>query len=87
MGKTMRSGKRVKTLTINETLDLFHYYGVPMSYETLTKMIDGDRVPWAVSARSGGAGRVMRVIFRKPLMAWLDELAEEMDVEEEEATA
>ena len=70
--------KRVETLTIQETLDIFRAYGVPMSYDTLTRMIDSDRAPWAYSSRLGGAGRVMRLILKKPLVEWLDSLAEEV---------
>lgn len=69
--------KKVETLTINEALDLFRSYGVSMSYETLIAFIDEGKVSWAVSARSGGAGPYLRKIFRKPLVAWLEAMAEE----------
>ena len=69
--------KRVETLTINQTLDLFRSYGVKMSFETLCAIVDEAKVPWAVSARAGGAGPYLRKIFRKPLVEWLDSMAEE----------
>ena len=69
--------KYVETLTMNETLNVFRAYGVPMSYDKLRTLIDGGALPWAVSARRQGAGGFERVIFAKPLVAWLDAMSEE----------
>lgn len=70
---------KVEVLTLNETMDVFREYGVPMGYEKLTALIDSGAVSFfAVSARAGGksgAGEVQRLIFKKPLVAWLEGMA------------
>lgn len=79
-----RTRKRIEYLTMNETIALFHDYGVPISYETLAAWIDERAVPWATSARIGGAGRYQRRIWRKPLVKWLEDLAEDLEIDEVE---
>lgn len=69
--------KKVEVLSLNEAMDLFRAYGVSMSYETLIAVVDGGKVPWAISAKSEASGNYLRKIFRKPLVEWLESMAEE----------
>ena len=78
----MRRTRRIEYLTMSETIALFHEYGVPISYEVLCAWIDERAVPWATSARIGGAGRYQRRIWKKPLVKWLEDLAEDMEIDE-----
>jgi len=80
-------GKKIEYLTMGETIALFVDYGVPMTYEVLAAWIDNGAVPWATSARGGGAGRYQRRIWKKPLIRWLDELAEDLTADELEVSA
>lgn len=66
--------KQVKTMTINDTLELMREYGIPICYEKLCALIDAGAVPWAVSGEYDG--KHLRMIFRKPLVEWLESLAE-----------
>ena len=77
---------KVATLTLNEALTVFRSYGIPMSQETLTAWIDSGAVPWAVSARRGGAGPYLRKIFRKPLVEWLESMVDD-EISDEQAAA
>lgn len=69
--------KKVETLTLNEAMDVFRGYGVSMSYETICSIVDEGKVPWAISAKSETSGNQLRKIFRKPLIEWLESMAEE----------
>ena len=68
--------KKIETLSLNETIELLREYGVPVSYQKLCAWIDSRSVPWAVSGEF--KGETLRTIFKKPLLAWLDNLAEEV---------
>ena len=69
--------KKVEVLTLNEAMDVFRGYGVSMSYDTLCALVDSNQYPWAISAKSETSGNQLRKIFRKPLIEWLESMAEE----------
>ena len=71
--------KVVETVTLDEALGIFRSYGVKIAYEKLASLIDsgvGERQGWAVAGTKEN-GKCFRIIFRKPLMRWLDSLATE----------
>ena len=69
--------KKVMTLTIEDAMDLIRSYGISISYKKLIAWTDINAVPWAVSGPDE-TGKYQRTIFKKPLMEWLDNLAEEV---------
>lgn len=74
--------KIVETMTSDEAMKLFRSYGIGMAYEKLTALIDsgvGERNGWAVSGEGPG-GKRFRIIFRRPLVEWLESMAEDKEV-------
>ena len=69
--------RQVETLTIDEAQAVFRSYGVPMSYQKLTALIDSGCADWAISAANDTG--TYRIIFRKPLIEWLESLATETE--------
>lgn len=73
--------KIVETLTIEEALSVFRSYGVKIAYEKLAALIDsgvGERQGWAVAGIKENGG-CFRIIFRQPLISWLESLATEVE--------
>jgi len=74
--------KVVETMTFEEAMTLFRSYGIGIAYEKLRALIDsgvGERQGWSVSGEAPG-GKHFRIIFRKPLLLWLESLAEDKEV-------
>lgn len=72
--------KIVETLNTEEALGIFRSYGIPISFEKLVALIDsgaGERAGWSVCGRKP-SGKPSRIIFRRPLIAWLESLAVEI---------
>lgn len=71
--------KVVETLTLDETLSVFRAYGIKIAYEKLASLIDsgvGERQGWAVAGIKEN-GKCFRIVFRKPLIQWLESIAVE----------
>lgn len=72
--------KIVETVTLDEALSIFRSFGVKIGYEKLASLIDsgvGEREGWAVAGIKDDGRGCFRIIFRKPLLRWLESLATE----------
>ena len=68
--------KQIETLSCDDAMSLMRAYGLPCNFYKLTAWLDAGAVPWGVSAQDE-RGHYRRTIFKKPLVAWLEGLADE----------
>lgn len=68
--------KRIETMSLDSAMKLINSYGLSMSFTRITALIDARAVPWAICGMSSD-GHMQRIVFRKRLVEWLEELAEE----------
>lgn len=71
----MKKMPKIETLTINELMDLFRDYGIPCSFETVTELIEQDKLPFAVCAKPSAGRKRKPLIFKNEAIKWLDERA------------
>lgn len=69
--------KQVNVLSTDQTIALFRQYGIPISFEKLTALIDSEKVDWAISVQRKNSDDRYRMIFEKPLLEWLNNLSSE----------